>query len=220
VLAVPSGLMPGRANAVFSGRHTHFMTTGDPVAAMEKAGEKQHERMEKFSRDLERVRALSRDAIYRVTVLSASIVAFSSTVLSVRQLHLRANTTLLAASWCLFAAAVVLGPALVAVEARAQFIITWRSLQPQDFDMERRLTFRERAQLFFVLLYALTIRPRSLFFARHTDYDANAPTQGMWMNFRAVLAMHLVMDIALGLEIVLWLVFSAAMVVMVVALLP
>jgi len=176
--------------------------------------------MEKFDRDLERVRSLSRDAIYRVTVLSASIVAFSATVLSVRQLHLNADTGLLGASWCLFAAAVVLGPALVALEARTQFIITWRARQPQDFNTERRLTFRERVQLFFVLLYAITIRPRSLFYARHTDYDEKTPTQGMWMNFRAVLAMHLVMDIALALEVLLWLIFSAAMIVMVVALLP
>jgi hypothetical protein len=176
--------------------------------------------MEKFDRDLERVRSLSRDAIYRVTVLSASIVAFSATVLSIRPLQLDADKGLLAASWCLFAAAVVLGPAIVALEARTQLIITWRSLQPQDFNAERKLTLRERVQLFFVLLYAITIRPRSLFYARHTDYDEKTPTQGMWMNFRAVLAMHLVMDIALALEVVVWIVFSAAMIVMVIALLP
>lgn len=176
--------------------------------------------MEKFDRELERVRALSRDAIFRVTVLSASIVAFSATVLSIRQLHLNVGKGLLGASWCLFAAAVVLGPATVALEARAQLIFTWRSRNPQRPDMERKLTLAEGLQLFFVLLYGITLRPRSLFYARNTDYDAETPTQGMWMNARAIQAMHLVMDIALALEVVVWIVFSAAMVVMVLALLP
>lgn len=176
--------------------------------------------MEKFDRDLERVRALSRDAIFRVTVLSSSIVAFSATILSIRQLQLNVNKNLLGASWCLFAAAVVLGPATVALEARAQLIITWRARQPQHHDMERMLTVGERLQLFFVLLYGITIRPRSLFYARHTDYDAKTPTQGMWMNARAIQAMHFVMDTALALEIVVWIVFSAAMIVMVLALFP
>lgn len=176
--------------------------------------------MEKFDRDLERVRSLSRDAIFRVTVLSASIVAFSATVLSIRQLHLNVSRSLLGAGWCLFAATVVLGPATVALEARAQLIITWRARQPQHHDLDRRLTFEERLQLFFVLLYGVTLRPRSLFYARHTDYDAKTPTQGMWMNGRAILAMHFVMDIALALEVVVWMLFSAAMVVMVIALLP
>ena len=179
-----------------------------------------HRDMEKFDRDLESVRSLSRDAIFRVTVLSASIVAFSATVLSIRQLHLNVDKSLLAASWCLFAAAVVLGPATVALEARTQLVITWRARQPQHHDMERRLTFGERLQLFFVLLYGITIRPRSLFYARNTDYDAKTPTQGMWMNARAIQAMHLVMDIALALEVVFWMLFSSAMVVMVIALLP
>lgn len=52
--------------------------------------------------------------------------------------------------------------------------------------MERTLTLGERLQLFFVLLYGVTMRPRSLFYARITDFDAKAPTQGMWMNARAI----------------------------------
>jgi hypothetical protein len=40
------------------------------------------------------------------------------------------------------------------------------------------------------------------------------------MNARAIQAMHFVMDIALALEVVVWIVFSTAMVVMVLALLP
>jgi hypothetical protein len=78
------------------------------------------ERVQKMSDELEQVRAVSREAIYRVTILSASIVAFSATLLSIKQLHLDVDEGLLAASWCLFAAVVVVGPASVALEARAR----------------------------------------------------------------------------------------------------
>ena len=145
---------------------------------------------------------------------------FSATLLSIEQLHLSVNESLLAASWCLFAAFVVIGPTSVALEARARYVITWRSLQPQDFDAERKLTRLERLQLLGVLLYSVALRPRSLFYARDTDYNATQPTQGMWMNFRMVLALQFVWDIALALEIVLWAVFSAAVIVLIAAFFP
>jgi hypothetical protein len=99
-------------------------------------------------------------------------------------------------------------------------VITWRSLQPQDFDTKRRLTPAERAKLLAILVYSIAVRPRSLFYARDTDFDAKQPTQGMWMNFRMVLALQTVWDVALGLEIVVWIVFAAAVIVLVAAFFP
>jgi hypothetical protein len=137
-----------------------------------------------MDRGLEAARAVSRDAIFRVTLLSASIVGFSATLLSIEQIDLQADRTLLAVSWCLFAAVVVVGPMSVALEARAKYIVEWRSIQPQDFDSsKRRLTMTERIKLLGVLAYSVSIRPRSLFFARDTDYSRDKPTQGMRMNF-------------------------------------
>jgi hypothetical protein len=75
-------------------------------------------------------------------------------------------------------------------------------------------------QLICVLFYSLLLRPRSLFYARLTDYDANKPTQGMWMNFRMILALHVVWDIALALEVVVWMAFSAAVIVLIAAFFP
>lgn len=113
-----------------------------------------------------------------------------------------------------------MGPASIALEARARYVVNWRSFQPQDFDLERRLTWGERAKLAAILAYALTIRPRSLFFARDTDYNADEPTQSMWMNFRIVLMLHQVMDLALGLEIIVWALFAAGVIVLLVGFLP
>jgi hypothetical protein len=177
-------------------------------------------RLDRMTEDLEQARGVSRDAVYRITLLSASIVAFSATAQSIDQINVRANETLLAISWCLFAAVVVIGPASIALEARAQYVVRWRAFQPQDFDRERKLTPTDRIKLLVILAYSLMIRPRSLFFARDTDYSEEKPTQGMWMNFRMVLLLHQIVDLALGFEILVWGLFSAAVIVLLVALLP
>lgn len=169
---------------------------------------------------MEGARRISRDAIFKVGLLSASIVAFSATLLSIEQIDLNADQTLLAVSWCLFAGVVVIGPTSVALEARAQYLVAWRSIQPQDFDAERKPTRAERAKLYGVIAYSVAIRPRNLIYARLSDYDADKPTQGMWMNFRIILLLHKVWDWALGLEILVWALFSAAVVVLLVALFP
>jgi hypothetical protein len=176
--------------------------------------------LDRLDDSLERARSVGRDAIYKVTILSASIVTFSATLLSIEQLDLNVDETLLAVSWCLFAAVVVLGPTSVALEARAQYLVAWRSVQPQDFDGERRLSATERIKLCGVLAYSVAIRPRNLIYARDTDYSSAAPTQGMWMNFRMVLLLHKVWDLALGLEIAIWGLFAAAVIVLLVAWFP
>jgi hypothetical protein len=124
---------------------------------------------EKFDRDLEQARSVSRDAIYRVSVLSASIVAFSATLLSIKQLHLSQREP---ARCKLVPLRSRSGDRTdsVALEARARYVITWRSLQPQDFDAERKLTRLERLQLLGVLLYS--VRPstaKSLLRDTHSD---------------------------------------------------
>lgn len=169
---------------------------------------------------MERARAVSRDAIFRVTFLSASIVAFSATLLSIEQIDLSVNRTLLAVSWSLFAAVVVVGPASVGLEARARYIVEWRGFQPQHHPDDRALTAIERLQLVGILLYSLTLRPRSLFYARLADYSEAEPTQGMWMNARMILMLQTVWDLALALEVIVWVVFSAAVIVLIVAVSP
>lgn len=181
-------------------------------------------RQEKFRDGLDRwmdeARTVGRDALFRITALSASIVAFSATLLSIKNLHIDANEDALGASWCLFAAVVILAPAAVALEARAKFVVAWRSQLPQDFDGDRRPTRTERAKLYAVAAYSVALRPRNLIYGRDTDYDPQVPTQGMWMNFRAILVVHQIWDFALALELLVWACFAAAIVVLVVALFP
>ena len=90
-------------------------------------------RLAQFDADLEGARSVSREAIFRITLLSASIVAFSATLLSIKQIDLQADRGKLGAAWALFAAVVVLGPLSIGLEARAKFVVAWRSFQPQAF---------------------------------------------------------------------------------------
>ena len=198
--------------------------TDDARAIVDRLEAENRLRREKFEADLDRrmdeARSVGRDALYRITALSASIVAFSATLLSITELDFDADEGALGVSWCLFAAVVILAPAVVALEARAKFVVAWRSWQPQDFDGDRRPTRSERLKLYGVAAYSLALRPRNLIYARDTDYDAEKPTQGMWMNFRMILLLHKIWDLALAVELVVWGLFGAAVVVLVAALFP
>jgi len=86
-----------------------------------------------MSSEMESSRAVNRDVIYRVVLLSASIVGFSATLLSIKTLKLNVDSGLLELSWILFAAVILIGPLSIFVESRARYAITWRSIQPQHF---------------------------------------------------------------------------------------
>lgn len=70
------------------------------------------------------------------------------------------------------------------------------------------------------LLYGATIRPRSLMYARDTDYSPDEPTQGMWMNFQMILLLQKLWDLALALEVVVWVLFASAVTMLLIAILP
>jgi len=198
--------------------------TDEPRAIVDRLEAENRARREKFEAELDRwmdeARSVGRDALYRITFLSASIVAFSASLLSIKELDIDANEGALAASWCLFAAVVILAPTAIALEARAKFVVAWRSRQPQDFDAARRPTKTERLKLYAVAAYSIALRPRNLIYVRDTDYDAEKPTQGMWMNFRMILLLHKIWDLALAVELLVWALFAAAMIVLVIALFP
>jgi len=164
-------------------------------------------KFERMADEMERSRSVGREVIYRIVVLSAGIVGFSATVLSIDELDVTVNTGLLRVSWLLFVAVIFLGPLSLFLESRSQYAITWRANQAQDFD-ERRPTTKERAQLIALMVYAVLVRPRTLFWVRDTDYG---DARKAWLNGRLVQRLHLLWDIALALEIVFWALFASAL---------
>jgi hypothetical protein len=166
--------------------------------------------------EMEAARSVGRDVIYRVVFLSASIVGFSATLFSIENLDLSLNADLLRVSWVLFAIVIFLGPVMVFLESRARYAITWRSIQAQDFE-RRTSTWKEKAQLFGLGAYTILVRPSNLIFVRDTDYGDQ---QKAWLNARTIQRLHVVWDLALALELVFWLVFLAALVVLIASVIP
>jgi hypothetical protein len=70
--------------------------------------------------EMELAQTVFRDVIFRLVLLSATLVGFSATLLSIEQLDFNVDRDLLRASWLLFAAVIFLGPLLVYVETRAR----------------------------------------------------------------------------------------------------
>jgi hypothetical protein len=61
-------------------------------------------------------------------VLSAGIVGFSATLLSIENLDLNVDTGLHRLGWILFAIVVFVGAISVFLESRARYAVTWRRL--------------------------------------------------------------------------------------------
>jgi hypothetical protein len=172
------------------------------------------EKYDRMAAEMEEARAVGRDAIYRVVVLSAAIVGFSATLLSVESVDLRVDESRLRLAWLLLALVIALGPVSIYVESRARYAITWRATQAQEFDQQGP-TLRERAKLFGVLMYTVLLRPRNLIFVRDTDYG---DLRKAWLNGCMIQNLHAVWDLALALELLFWVGFVAALVTLVTAI--
>jgi hypothetical protein len=161
--------------------------------------------------EMEEARVVGRDVILRVAILSAAIVGFSATLLSLENVDVRVDETLLEVSWFLFAAAIFVGPVSVYAEARAKYAIAWRAIQAQEFDQEPA-TASEQAKMLGVVMYSILLRPRNLIFVRDGDYGDKRKA---WLNARIIQKLHVAWDVALALELAFWLTFIAALVVLV-----
>jgi hypothetical protein len=171
---------------------------------------------DRMASEMEEARSVGREVIYRVVVLSGATVAFSATLLSIQNLDLKLDEHLLRDSWILFAVVIFLGPLSLFLESRARYAITWRSIQAQEFE-RRKSSGQEKLQLFGVVLYTLLVRPRNLIFVRDTDYGDK---EKAWLNARMIQRLHFVWDLALGLELVFWLVFVAALALLIASVTP
>jgi len=82
-------------------------------------------KFEKFDRETEAARLISREALYKLMFLESSIVVFSVTLLSVVALRLNPDVGDLKVSWVLFLCSIVLGYFSFFIESRAKFTISW-----------------------------------------------------------------------------------------------
>jgi hypothetical protein len=173
---------------------------------------------DRMDKDMEAARSVGRDAIYRIALLSGAIIGFSATLLSIKTVSARVDIGLLEASWFLFVAVIAIGPLSIYIEARTRYAIAWRATQQQNFD-RHDFPLSMRLKFVIVLAYTVLVRPRNLIYARDTDFERekeHADTAA-WLNARMIQKLHVVVDVALGAELVLWPLFVGALLVLVLA---
>jgi cytochrome bd-type quinol oxidase subunit 2 len=150
-------------------------------------------KLDRMDKDMEAARSVGRDAIYRIALLSGAIIGFSATLLSIKTVSARVDIGLLEASWFLFVAVIAIGPLSIYIEARTRYAIAWRATQQQNFD-RHDFPLSMRLKFVIVLGYTFLVRPRNL-------------------NQK----LHVVVDVALAAELVLWPLFVGALLVLVLA---
>lgn len=129
-------------------------------------------KMEKFDNDLEGSRTVARETMSRIVVLSTTIVGFSVTLLSLKELNLRIDEHSLRIAWLLFTVTIALGLLLPYLESRAKYVIHWRGLQHQEWDADafKSLNLWDKLKVIVVILFSVFILPRSLIFCKvYTD---------------------------------------------------
>jgi len=122
---------------------------------------KKHNKLEK---DLARTRNLSRDAIYKIVLISAMIVGFSVTLASLESLNKNIDLQLLYKSWELFLGVIVLGFFILFLEPRMEHAKIWRHFllyeNVTDEEIEK-ITQKQKIKIYCVLLKSL-LKPENL----------------------------------------------------------
>jgi hypothetical protein len=172
------------------------------------------QKMKDFDEGLKTARSVSREAIYKIVLLSGSIVGFSATIQSIQNLKISTNIEILRVSWILFLVVVALGPLMNIIESRVAYIIVWRGLQPQKTDWKHLLRLRGKISVFLTLLYSLAFSPRNLIFCRQYKNESIADLRQR-QNGMMIATANLLINFVLFLESVFLLLFFAALVCLV-----
>ncbi|HEU0050773.1 MAG TPA: hypothetical protein VFQ60_01820 [Patescibacteria group bacterium] len=83
-------------------------------------------KFDKLDRQEKDARALSRDTVYKIVLLSASIIGFSASLISIKGLSERINMVRLYNAWELLLGTIIVGFVLLFVEARINHAIARR----------------------------------------------------------------------------------------------
>jgi hypothetical protein len=124
------------------------------------------EKDKKLENSTQRNRALALGSIYKLMLLSASIVAFSVTLVSANALSAKVDFKILYYSWWMFLAVIIEGSLLLFFESRIEQAKAWRYyMQYKSPEREElsNISCRENAIIYWGLIRSL-IFPENLFF--------------------------------------------------------
>lgn len=125
-------------------------------------------KQDRLDKDLNFNRKNSRDVIYKIILISASIVAFSVSLASIEFLNNRINLLQLYFSWKLFLGVIILGFLLLFLEPRLEHAKAWRHflLYQNVTDEEmKRITRRQKIKIYWILFKSI-LQPENLYFGK------------------------------------------------------
>lgn len=131
--------------------------------SLEQYAFEQKEKFKEFDEELSGARVISRDVIYKVIIICSSIIGFSVTLISIPNLELQINSSLLKTSWYFFLSTIIIGFFSIFLEGRLHYTLKWRAFQVQDFNQDYNYRIFDKIKVWVVCFYSLVF-PRNLIF--------------------------------------------------------
>lgn len=122
--------------------------------------------IERFDKNIKASRQISRNAIYRIVLLSSAIVGFSVSLFSIPSLQQNLDLNSVKLSWYSFLVVIVLGSLILLFEGRIRYAITWKGNQISSWvDSLKEYSFKEQALAYLIVLLTI-FYPANLVFNR------------------------------------------------------
>jgi len=170
-------------------------------------------KLNEFDKGLAYSRQISRSAIYRIIILSASIVGFSLSLVSISALQLRLNLRLLSYCWYFFLATIALGFLIVMFEGRVKYANTWKSFQLSQFSQTHNYYFRENFLAWIITIFTL-LYPANLLFNKQYK-DKNKKEFKERVNGLVVMKLAFVEHLLIFFENILFILFVCGLILLV-----
>ena len=123
------------------------------------------EEFKEFDKRINVSRRMSRTTIFRIIILSASIVGFSVSLFSVPALQSDLDFVNLRYSWYFFLGVVILGFFILMFEGRIQYAKTWKNFQVSNIPDKYDYSLKEKIFASLITITSL-FYPANLFFNR------------------------------------------------------
>ena len=124
------------------------------------------EEMERFDKNIKASKQISRNAIYRIVLLSSAIVGFSVSLFSIPTLQQSINLHSVRFSWYSFIAVIIIGSLSLLAEGRISYAVTWKGRQTSDYNYSLSdYSIKEKLFAIFIVIWTL-LYPANLVFNR------------------------------------------------------
>lgn len=153
------------------------------------------EQFEEFDNSINTSRKISRDAIYRIIILSASIVGFSVSLFSIPALQSNLDFNKLRYSWYFFLGVIISGFFILMFEGRIKYGTTWKGFQTSKYPDEYDYTLKEKIYASLIIMASLFYPANLLFnkiYKNEVEKLFKARVNGLVVHKLATIEHHLI----------------------------